>query len=166
MEEELQQRHKILVPLERPRELIVACPPMRSNVNLSRIVRAASCCGVRRLICCGNARILPEIARETGDSIAIELHRTLVPVLKKLQQEGHVLVALEQTSQSESIYDFPFPRNAVLIVGNERIGVEEDILRLAAHHVEIPVYGLPYAHNAATATAMALYEYCRQYPRG
>ena len=32
--------------------------------------------------------------------------------------------------------------------------------------VEIPVWGLPYAYNVANATAMALYEYCRQFPRG
>ena len=41
-----------------------------------------------------------------------------------------------------------------------------DAARLLDQTVEIPVYGLPYAHNAATATAMALYEFCRQYPRG
>ncbi len=166
MDDELQERHKPLTSLVRPRELIVACPPMRSNVNLSRIVRAASCCGVRRLICCGNARIVPEIARETGDSIAIELHRTLPPVLKNLRQEGYALVALEQTPRSESIFTFQFPRKSVLIIGNERLGVEEEVLRLTEHLVEIPVYGLPYAHNAATAAAMALYEYCRQYPQG
>lgn len=166
MDEELQQRHKPLSPLDRPRELIVACPPMRSNVNLSRIVRAASCCGVRRLICCGNARVIPEIARETGGAIAIEVHRSLPPILKKLRQENYTLVALEQTPSSQSIFEFRFPYQTVLIVGNERLGVEEEVLRMTDHLLEIPVYGLPYAHNAATATAMALYEYCRQYPRG
>ena len=68
----VQERHKARWPLDRPRELILACPPMRSNVNLSRIVRAAACCGIPRMICCGNARILPEISRETGDAIQIE----------------------------------------------------------------------------------------------
>ena len=29
--------------------------------------------------------------------------------------------------------------------------------------IEIPVYGLPHSFNAATAAAMALYEYCRQF---
>jgi tRNA G18 (ribose-2'-O)-methylase SpoU len=53
-----------------------------------------------------------------------------------------------------------------LVVGNERGGIEEEVLQLLDQTVEIPVYGLPYAHNAATATAMALYEFCRQYPRG
>jgi len=54
----------------------------------------------------------------------------------------------------------------VLVVGNERLGIEEEVLRMLDRTVEIPVYGRPYAHNAATAAAMALYEYCRQYPQG
>ena len=48
----------------------------------------------------------------------------------------------------------------------ERLGIEDEVLRLLDGTVEIPVYGLPYSHNAATATAMALYEYCRQFPSG
>ncbi len=166
MTEITQQRHRPPVELERPRELIVACPPMRSNVNLSRIVRAASCCGVRRLICSGTAKIISEIARDTGDSIQIENHRTLPPVLKRLREEGYPLIGLEQTSASRSIFEFSFPRKAVLVVGNERLGIEDEVLRMLDHTIEIPVYGLPYAHNVATATAMALYEYCRQYTKG
>jgi len=160
------QRHKPPTELPRPRDLIVACPPMRSNINLSRIVRTASCCGVRRMVCCGNAKVIGKIARETGESIRVEVHRTLPPVLGKLRQEGFELVGLEQTAGSRSLFEFPFRRKTVLVVGNERLGLEEDVLRLLDHVVEIPVYGLPYSHNAATAAAMALYEFCRQYPRG
>jgi len=166
MSDFVQQRHKSPVALQRPRELLLACPPMRSNVNLSRIVRAAACCGVPRMICCGNARILPEISRETGDSIQIEIHRTLPPVIKRLKQEGYPIVGLEQASNSMSIFEFAFPRKVVLVIGNERLGIEDELLQLLDGTIEIPVYGLPYAHNAATATAMALYEYCRQYPCG
>jgi len=139
---------------------------MRSNVNLSRIVRAASCCGVRRMICSGNAKVLDKIARETGDSLRIEIHRTLAPVLERLGDEGFELVGLEQTTDSEPLPEFSFQRRTVLVVGNERLGLVEPTLRLLDHTVEIPVWGLPYSHNAATAAAMALYEYCRQYPRG
>ncbi len=118
------------------------------------------------MICCGNARILPEISRETGDSIQIEIHRTLPPVIKRLKQEGYPIVGLEQASDSISIFEFPFPRKVVLVIGNERLGIEDEVLRVLDRTIEIPVYGLPYAHNAATATAIALYEYCRQYPVG
>jgi len=161
-----QVRHKTPKELERPRPLVVACPPMHSNVNLSRIVRAASCAGVQRMICCGNAKVLAKIARDTGDALQIESHRTLPPVLKRLRAAGFQLVGLEQTSGSKCLYGFPFERETVLVVGNERLGIEQDVLRMLDHAVQIPVYGLPYSHNVATATAMALYEYCRQYPRG
>jgi tRNA G18 (ribose-2'-O)-methylase SpoU len=139
---------------------------MRSNVNLSRIARAAGCCGVRRMICCGNAKVIGKIARDAAETLQIEVHRTLPPVLDKLRGDGYALVGLEQTTGAVSIFEFAFQRRTVLVVGNERTGVEEEVLRLLDHTVEIPVYGLPYAHNAATAAAMALYEYCRQYPHG
>jgi tRNA G18 (ribose-2'-O)-methylase SpoU len=166
MAEFSQQRHKQPARLERPRELVVACPPMRSNVNLSRIVRAAGCCGVRRVICCGNPKVIDKIARQAGEWLQIEIHRTLPPVLKRARQEGYQLVGLEQTTGSRSLFEFPFQRKTVLVLGNERLGIEDEVLRLLDEAVEIPVYGLPYSHNAATAAAMALYEYCRQYPRG
>ncbi len=166
MGEFLQQRHRPATPLERPRELIVACPPMRSNVNLSRIVRAAGCCGVGRMICCGTAKVVGKIARDAESAVEVEIHRTLPPVLRRLREEGYLLVGLEQTTHPQSLFDFAFPRRTVLVVGNERLGIEPEVLQLLDHTVEIPVYGLPYAHNAATAAAIALYEFCRQYPRG
>jgi len=161
-----QERHKPPSPLDRPRELVVACPPMRSNVNLSRIVRAAGCCGVRRVVCCGNAKVVGKIARDAGEAVEIEIHRTLPPVLQRLRVEGFQIVGLEQTTNSVSIFEFAFQRKTVLVVGNERAGIEEETLQMLDHALEIPVYGRPYAHNAATAAAMVLYEFCRQYPRG
>jgi tRNA G18 (ribose-2'-O)-methylase SpoU len=160
------ERHKPPAPLRRPRDLLVACAPLRSNVNLSRIVRVASCSGVSRIIACGTARLIDKIARDGADTIQLELHRTLPPVLKELKTQDYELVGLEQTTNSQSLHTFPFKRRTVLVVGNERGGLADDVLALVDHVVEIPVYGLPYSYNVATATAMALYEYCRQYPEG
>ena len=187
----VQERQKPQSPLDRPRELVVACPPMRSHVNLSRIARAAGCCGIERMICCGNAKLIGKIARDVGAEEAelrilcgeqgpvlsaadgspapifrFEVHRTLPPVLEKLREQGFEIVGLEQTTGAASLFEFRFQRQTVLVLGNERTGIEEEVLRLVDRAVEIPVYGRPLAHNVATAAAMALYEYCRQYPRG
>jgi tRNA G18 (ribose-2'-O)-methylase SpoU len=51
-------------------------------------------------------------------------------------------------------------------VGSERLGIETPVLEILDRVVEIPVYGMPFSHNAATAAAIAIYEYCRQYPTG
>ena len=154
------------MPLARQRELVVVCAPLRSNVNLSRIVRVASCCGVTRLMACGTAKVIAKIARDGADTIAVEVHRTLPPVLKQLRAAGYRLVGLEQTTHSQSLHDFHFERKTALVVGNERLGLTAEELALMDDVVEIPVYGLPYSYNVATAATMALYEYCKQFPRG
>jgi tRNA G18 (ribose-2'-O)-methylase SpoU len=159
-------RHKPPHGLERARELIVVCAPMRSNINLSRIARAAACCGVTRMICTGTAKLERKIARDGADTVQLEIHRTLPPVLEKLRKDGYRLVGLEQTTNSRNLHEYPFTRRTALVIGNERSGLTDDILPLLDDVVEIPVWGLPYSYNVATATAMALYEYCRQLPEG
>jgi tRNA G18 (ribose-2'-O)-methylase SpoU len=139
---------------------------MRSNVNLSNIVRTAGCCGLTRIIACGSPKIDKTIARDGADQVQIEVHRTLAPVLKELRAEGFALVGLEQTTNSVSLHDFRFERRTALVIGNERTGLTDEELALLNAVVEIPVWGLPYAYNVANATAMALYEYCRQFPTG
>jgi tRNA G18 (ribose-2'-O)-methylase SpoU len=160
------QRHKPPTPLHRERELIVAVSPLRSNVNLARIVRLVGCCGVRQMIACGPGRIDPKIARDALHAVQIQRHRSLAPVLKQLKQQQYHLVGLEQTTGSRDLHEYSFPRRTALVIGHERQGLDDQILALLDDVVEIPVYGVPYSYNVATAAAMALYEYCRQYPAG
>ena len=159
-------RHKPPTALLRPRELVLACPPLKSQVNLSRIVRAAGCCGVTRIYACGNPKVDREVARDAADVVEIIPRRTLPPVLKALKEDHYALVGLEQTTNSESLYTFAFPRRMALVIGHERHGLTDEVLAMLDSVVEIPVYGQPFDHNVATASAMALYEYCRQYPAG
>jgi tRNA G18 (ribose-2'-O)-methylase SpoU len=146
--------------------LVIASVPLRSNVNLSRIVRVAGCCGVERVIAAGPAKVIAKIARDGADTVLIEQHRTLSPVLERLRDDGYRLVGLEQTSGSQNMHSYSFVRRTALVIGNERTGLSEEILCLLDDAVEIPVWGMPYSYNAATAAAMALYEYCRQFPDG
>lgn len=139
---------------------------MRSNVNLSRIARAAGCCGLTRIICIGTAKLDRKIARDGADTIRFETHRTLSPVLDALRDDGYRLVGLEQTTNSLSLHAYEFARRTALVIGNERTGLADEVLARLDDVVEIPVWGLPYSYNVATATAMALYEYGRQFPNG
>lgn len=160
------QRHKPATSLDRPRGLILAFPELRSRVNLSRIVRLASCSGIRKIVTCGSARLDEKISRGGEEALTIETHRSLVPTLKKLREAGLPLVGLEQASGSTPLPEYRFPHACVLVVGHERAGLTPDVLNMLEAVVEIPVFGPPHSFNVATATSMAVYEYCRQYPRG
>jgi len=159
-------RHRPPRALIRPREIVVCLAPMRSQVNLSNIVRTAGCCGLTRLIACGSGRIDRTIARDGAEQVEIEVHRTLVPMLRRLKGEGYTLVGLEQAEGAVSLHDYRFPRRTALVIGNERLGLSDEELAWMDAVVEIPIWGRPHAYNVANAAAMALYEYCRQWPEG
>ncbi|MCU0710171.1 MAG: TrmH family RNA methyltransferase [Pirellula sp.] len=159
-------RHKPPTPLDRERELVIALAPMRSNVNLSRIVRLCGCAGIRRIIQCGSGKVDREIARDAADYVEVIQRRSLAPAMEQLARDGYSMVGLEQTTNSVCLFEFPFHRKTALIVGSEREGLSSEELAILHHVIEIPVYGQPASYNVATATTMAVYEYCRQFPNG
>lgn len=102
-------RHKPGTPLLRNRELVIACSAFRSRVNLSSVVRTAGCCGVERIIACGNVKLDPKIARDGAENVEIEMRRSLPPVLKKMREDGYTIIALEQATNSKSLHEISFP---------------------------------------------------------
>lgn len=155
-------RHKPPEPLDRPRELVIICPSLRSRVNLSRIIRVAGCFGITRVIAGRPFTVDREIARDAIDHVEVESRGALVPVLKRLRTEGYHLVGLEQTTNSTSLFEYHFPDRVALLLGHERLGIPDDQLALVQTALEIPVYGHPLSFNVASAATMAIYEYCRQ----
>jgi len=85
-------------------------------------------------------------------------------MLAKLRGEGYRVVGLEQTTGSTDLHHYSFEKKTVLVIGSERQGLTEEVLAELDAVIEIPVWGMPFSYNVATATAMALYEYCRQFP--
>jgi tRNA G18 (ribose-2'-O)-methylase SpoU len=159
-------RHQPPCPLEQPRELLLVSAPLRSNVNLSRMVRLAGCSGLTEIIHCGSGKVDREIARDAIDAVRVTTPRSLLPVVVKLRQQGYRCVGLEQTTNSQRLYEYQFERRTALIIGSEREGLSPEILEQLDDVVEIPVYGPPASYNVVTATTMAVYEYCRQFPCG
>jgi tRNA G18 (ribose-2'-O)-methylase SpoU len=159
-------RHKPPTALANPRGLILALAPLRSNVNLSRIVRLCGCAGIQKIFQCGQGKVDREIARDAIDYVEVVQRRSLLPVLKQIREDGYRLAGLEQTTGSCSLYDYKFHHKTALIVGAEREGLSQDELNALDDVIEIPVYGQPFSYNVATATTMAVYEYCKQYPNG
>ena len=156
-------RHKAPTQLVHPRGLMLVVPHVRSNVNLSRIVRAAGCCGMRELIVIGNAKVDRTIARDAADYVQLNSHRSLPPVISKYRKSGYRIVGLEQATSSQSLYEYRFEYETLLLLGHERLGLDDTILATVDDVVEIPVFGQPLSYNLATSAAMALYEYCRQH---
>ncbi len=159
-------RHQPPAQLAQPRPLLLVVAPLRSKVNLSRMVRLAGCSAVSEIIHCGGGKIDREIARDAADVVKISSPRSLLPVLDRLRDQGYHCVGLEQTTNSQLLYNYRFARQTALVIGSEREGLSQEVLDRLHDVVEIPVYGKPASYNVVTATTMAVYEYCRQFPQG
>ncbi|MCA9126084.1 MAG: hypothetical protein KDB22_03325 [Planctomycetales bacterium] len=159
-------RHKPPCALEQPRQLLLVVAPLRSSVNLSRMVRLAGCSGISQIIHGAQMKVDRNIARDAADCVEIVTRRSLPPALNKLREDGYRCVGLEQTTHSQSLHDYSFQRRTALVIGAEREGLSPEILNCLDDVVEIPVWGSPASYNVVTATTMAVYEYCRQYPKG
>jgi tRNA G18 (ribose-2'-O)-methylase SpoU len=83
--------------------------------------------------------------------------------MDQLGLDGYCRVGLEQTTNSTCLFDYTFVAKTALVIGAEREGLIQEELNRLDDVVEMPVYGQPLSYNVATATTMAVYEFCRQF---
>lgn len=74
---------------------------------------------------------------------------------KMLSELPHPLIALETDDNAPSVFDFAFPVNFTLMLGNEEYGLSEESLSRRSHTVKIPLYGFKNSLNVASAFAIA-----------
>ena len=154
---------------QRPRpDLVLILDNIRSLTNVGAIFRAADGFGVKEIYLCGITPTppRPEIAKiSLGAEETIQWHQMEDPAVavRKLQNDGFTVLALEQTRDSRSAYDQEFPHPLAIVLGHEVVGVDEQVLFLCDGSVEIPMFGSKHSHNVATSCGIVLSEIRRKW---
>jgi tRNA guanosine-2'-O-methyltransferase len=95
--------------------------------------------------------------------------------LTQQQQAGYSIVALTAPNADaalsvqdryQSLFQFQFSTQTILLLGQELTGIPDAILSLADQRLVIPQFGLVESLNVQTAAAIAIYEYVRQQESG
>lgn len=89
--------------------------------------------------------------------------RTLEEI--KSLKDKYTFVALENTGGTTPMSSFSWPINSLLIVGEESLGIPEDVLMLCDVRVEITQFGSIRSLNAAVAASIAMYDYTSKFNR-
>ncbi|GAB4496443.1 MAG: hypothetical protein OHK0052_06360 [Anaerolineales bacterium] len=138
---------------------------LRSAWNVGSIFRSADGAGLQHLYLCGTTPPPPhagihKTALGAEESVPWSYAPNALWQARNLQARGYRLWALEATLQAQSLFtartELP---NAplVLIVGNERSGVDPEILALCERSVWIPMLGVKESLNVAIAFGIAAY---------
>ncbi|WP_413287789.1 RNA methyltransferase [Bdellovibrio sp. HCB337] len=142
---------------------------LRSAFNVGSIFRTAECFGVKHVYLCGYTPLptqdkLAKTAMGTDSLVEWEEAPKIVELLKKLKSEGNHIVALETTSHAVPLEtSFPLEKPTVFILGNERFGIDPEVLELCPEVRKIPLRGQKNSLNVGVATAIATYEFSRQW---
>jgi len=141
---------------------------LRSAFNVGSIIRTADCALVQKVIPCGITaspphKKLDKTSLGAIEYVPIEYNSSALQAVKDRRAAGSQIVALELTNKSTSIWDFKFQLPVTLVLGNEALGISEEVLKEADEIIQIPMLGFKNSLNVATAFGIVVYEIQRQY---
>ena len=145
-------------------ETIVWLHNIRSMHNVGSVFRTADAFGIKEIVLSGYTPIppRPEITKTAlgaEKSVKWSSFLTILDANLYLKELNYLLVGLEQTDSSILINNLPIQESTkiCLISGNEITGIDDQIIPILDHIVEIPQYGKKHSLNVSIATGIALF---------
>ncbi len=142
---------------------------IRSVHNVGSIFRTADAAGVTKIFLTGytpapvdrfklERKDFVKVSLGAEKSVAWEAATQLTPVLKKLKKEGYEIVAIEQSPNSTSLFNYrAADKKIAVIMGNEVLGISPQSLKYADYILEIPMHGKKESLNVSVAAGIALF---------
>jgi len=147
--------------------IIIMLDNLRSAFNVGSIIRTATCLGIEQIWFCGYT---PTPDHPKVENTAMQTHTTLVwkhfarteDAVAKAREIGLQTLAIENHPNATSIYEYIYPNNFAIILGNEALGVSKATLETVDQILSIPIPGWKTTLNVATACAVVCFEIYRR----
>jgi tRNA G18 (ribose-2'-O)-methylase SpoU len=141
---------------------------MRSAFNVGSIFRTADTLGAQKIWLTGYTPTPHQLQVEKAAlGATFIMNWETVPfdqAIQSLKQNGFKIIALETSAKALDIA-VPYSENQPIafVVGNERFGLDAEQLQKCDEIRKIPTFGIKNSLNAATAAAIAGYEWRKQW---
>ncbi len=140
----------------------VVADNIRSAFNAGGIFRTADFFGFERIVLCGftpgpeNAQVV-KTALGAEESVPSERSSDVRTAIDSLRARGLAIYALETADRATDVTSDAFaPRfPCALLLGNERFGLDPDVVASADEVLQIPSHGLKNSINVVSAFAVA-----------
>ncbi|HEY1080224.1 MAG TPA: RNA methyltransferase [Bdellovibrio sp.] len=148
--------------------LVFVLDNIRSAFNVGSIFRTAECLGAEKIYLCGYTPNptqwkVEKTAMGTQEHLAWEESAHLLECLENLKDRGYRLVALETAQSATDLYTEFSDEPTALILGNERFGLDPEILKVIDEVRIVPLRGRKNSLNVGVTAAIAGFEWMRQW---
>lgn len=144
--------------------LSILADNIRSMHNIGAIFRTADAFLISEIILAGISGTPPhpEISKSAlgaDKAVAWRHVRNALSETERLKASGNSIIVLEQTHNSIPISNFIPDTNkpAILVIGNEIDGVDQQIVDIADHVIEIPQFGTKHSLNVSISAGIAIW---------
>jgi tRNA G18 (ribose-2'-O)-methylase SpoU len=144
---------------------VVVAYQIKTPENIGNILRLADNAGCKKvIIATDDDNIRMSKVRKTAGLSYDSMNWEICPVSELFQRipSDYTTVALETSSDSESIFKIDLPEKMAIIVGNEIVGIDHEILDHSDLIIHIPLFGHNTSMNVSHALAAALFEWRRR----
>ena len=160
----VQDRYKAMTVEEIKTDLqanALPCSVLMTNIagdfNFSCLVRSSNGFNLKEVFYYGNKKW------DKRGALGV-YHYTPVNYLSSFEdvkalKDRYTLVALENTNGASLLSKFEWPKNPLILIGEEGLGLSQEILDICDYTVEIPMFGSVRSYNAAVAGSIAIYDY-------
>lgn len=146
--------------------LVLVLDNVRSLNNVGSVFRTADAFMVEKIYLCGITgtpphRDIEKTALGATESVAWEHVPDTLELVKKLQADGYLICAVEQAENSTMLNNFqPEPgQKYAFVLGNEVMGVEQEVVSLAEVVLEIPQFGTKHSLNISVAAGVVIWDF-------
>ena len=144
---------------------------VRSMNNVGSAFRTADAFAVEKIYLCGITatpphREIEKTALGSTESVAWEYRENIIELIKQLQAENYIILAVEQVENSLKLNDFQPKSNQkyAFVFGNEVFGVNEKIVEMATHCIEIPQFGTKHSLNISVTVGIICWDFVSKTP--
>ena len=142
---------------------------IRSLNNVGSVFRTADAFRAEKVYLCGITgqpphRDITKTALGATESVDWEHVPDALTLVKRLQQEGWLVAAVEQAEGSTSLTDFaPVPdKSYAFVLGNEVTGVGDELVQQADLVLEVPQFGTKHSLNIAVTAGIICWDYLQK----
>lgn len=150
---------------ERKFPIVLVADGINSPANAGSLFRLADAFNIQKIVFCGkpidlSSNRLKRTARSTAQTVTFEQREDTVTACEDLLSRGYCLFALEIAENSTSVSSFDFKKidKVGLIIGNENVGISDEVLQLSHYRIHITMFGKNSSMNVAQATGIAFFE--------
>jgi len=147
---------------------VIVLDNVRSQSNIGSIFRTADAFLTKAIYLCGITaapphREIQKTALGATESVDWKYFPKTIDAITELKESGYIILGIEQAEGSVELQNMQIVagENYALVFGNEVNGVDQDIINLCDHCVEIPQFGTKHSFNIAISTGIVLWEFCK-----